>query len=361
MKNKVAFENMSMREKFTLCLLLFATVAGMPDKVCAQQDPMYSQYMFNMLSVNPAYAGSRDMLSATLLYRKQWVGIDGAPTTITFSADTPIRNQRMALGTNIVSDKIGISKTMMINISYAYRLMLTNGGTLSFGLQGGINQYRADYSAVSTYYPGLDPPPVVDPAFASATGSIFPNFGFGTYYSTGRFYAGFGVPKMLKNNLSGTNSPTLDFTSYPNRQNRHMFITSGYSFDLNTNWTLKPSLMVKGVHGAPLEMDLNVNAWWKEKVGGGLSYRTADAMVAMVQFQAKPEIHFGYAYDMTVSKFSGTNAGSHELMLRYEPHAKKMHAKKARFNNKKNGYNKAKSRKPAYKRKSYRRIGKRSH
>jgi type IX secretion system PorP/SprF family membrane protein len=314
--------------------------------------------MFNMLSVNPAYAGSREMLSATVLYRKQWIGIDGAPTTLTFTADTPIRNQRMALGANIVSDKIGISKTLMINISYAYRILLGNGGVLSLGLQGGINQYRADYSDVNTYYPGLDPPPQVDPAFASATGSIFPNFGFGGYYYTEKFFVGAGVPKMLKNNLSGTNSPTLDFTSYPNRQNRHIFITAGYAFDMNPDWTLKPSLLVKGVHGAPLEIDINVNAWWKAKVGGGLSYRSADAMVGMLQFQATPEIHFGYAYDMTLSKFSGTNAGSHELMLRYEPHAKKMQAQRSRANVKKSAYNKPKKRRPGSISKHRRKIGK---
>ena len=340
-----------MKKKFTLPVCVLMILMFGQGKLQAQQDPMYSQYLFNMLTVNPAYTGNHQTLSATGLYRKQWVGIEGAPTTFTFSVDGPIKNQKMALGANIVSDKIGISKTMMINISYAYRISLINGGMLSLGLQGGINQYRADYSSVTTYYPGLDPPPQADPAFASSVGSIFPNFGFGAYYNTGKFFAGIGVPKMLKNNLSGTNSPTIDFSSYPNRQNRHMFITTGYTFDLNLDWKLKPSVMIKGVHGAPLEMDINVNAWWKEKVGAGLSYRTADAMVAMLQLQVKPEINFGYAYDMTLSKFSGTNSGSHELMLQYQPKAKKMQESRARFNAKKTSYNKpTKKRKPAYKR-----------
>jgi len=347
-----------MKKIFNRWVIVVAVLAACTTMSFGQQDPMYSQYMFNMLSVNPAYAGSREMLTATALYRKQWVGIDGAPTTITFTADAPVRNQKMALGLNVVSDKIGISKTMMINASYAYRIRLVNGGILSLGLQGGINQYRADYSSVKTSYPGLDPP-MIDQAFASSEGSLFPNFGFGAYYYTGRFFVGMAVPKMLKNNLSGTNSPTLDFTSYPNRQNRHMFVTSGYSFDVNPDWSLKPSVLVKGVHGAPLEMDINVNAWWREKVGAGLSYRTADAMVAMFQFQAKPEINFGYAYDMTLSKFSGSNSGSHELMVRFEPHAKKVLAKRAQINQRKSGYNKAKKkRKPAFKR-NRRKIGRR--
>ncbi|RAW02393.1 PorP/SprF family type IX secretion system membrane protein [Pseudochryseolinea flava] len=294
----------------------------------AQQDPMYSQYMFNMLPINPAYAGSREMLSVTAMYRKQWVGIEGAPTTFTFSADTPIRNQRMALGLNLVSDQIGIAKTLTINACYAYRIQFTNGGLLSLGLQAGLNQYRADYSSVVTSQNFGGP---MDNAFAGSVSSMFPNFGFGAYYYTDKFYVGVASPKMIKNNLNGENNPTIDFTSYPNRQNRHLFITSGYTFELNQDWDLKPSTLIKGVHGAPLEFDINVNAWWKKKVGGGLSYRTADAILAMVQFQVKPELQFGYAYDMTVSGLSGTNSGSHEVMLRYEPHAKK-HANKARFN-----------------------------
>lgn len=316
----------------SICFLLAAsTVAN------AQQDPMYSQYMFNGLSVNPAFAGVRETPTMTALYRKQWVGIDGAPTTFTFSADAPIRNQRMALGLNLVQDKIGISNNLMINFAYAYRVIFSNQGKLSLGLQAGINQYRADYSSVETSMT----PVQGDNAFGKSTTSIFPNFGFGAYYYTRKFFVGVGIPKMIKNNLSGTNKPTIDFTSYPNRQNRHLFITTGYSFDLNADWTLKPSLLLKGVHGAPLELDVNANIWWKEKVGGGLSYRTSDAIIAMVQFQAKDELQFGYAYDMTISRYSGTNSGSHELMLRYEPFAKDAKKTQALAAKRKNSYNKA--------------------
>lgn len=302
---------------------------------------MYSQYMFNGLSVNPAYAGVRETPTMTAMYRKQWVGIDGAPTTFTFSADAPIKNQRMALGLNLVQDKIGISNNLMINFAYAYRIRFSNQGRLSLGLQGGINQYRADYGAVETSMT----PVQADNAFSNATSSIFPNFGFGAYYYTTKFFVGFGVPKMLKNNLAGTNSPTIDFTSYPNRQNRHMFITTGYSFDLSPDWTLKPSLLLKGVHGAPLQLDINANVWWKEKVGGGLSYRTSDAIIALVQFQAKDELQFGYAYDMTISRYLGTNSGSHELMLRYEPFAKDAKRKQTLAAKRKSSFNKA-GRKP---------------
>ena len=321
---------------FLGCLVIVCLIASSTARVEAQQDPMYSQYMFNGLSVNPAYAGIRETLTMAALYRKQWIGVDGAPTTFTFSMDTPIRNQKMALGLNLVQDKIGISNNMMINLAYAYRIVFSNQSLLSLGLQGGINQYRADYGSVETSMN----PGVGDNAFGKSTTSIFPNFGFGAYYHTENFFLGVGVPKMIKNNLSGTNSPTIDFTSYPNRQNRHIFVTTGYNFDLNEDWALKPSVLFKGVHGAPLEMDVNLNTWWKQKVGAGLSYRTSDAVVIMLQFQVKDELQFGYAYDMTVSKFSNTNSGSHELVLRYEPFAKEAKKNLARYAKKKTAYNK---------------------
>ena len=314
----------------------------------AQQDPMYSQYMFNGLAVNPAYAGVRGTPSLMTMYRKQWVGIDGAPTTFTFSADAPIKNEKMALGLNLVQDKIGISNTLMINAIYAYHITFGNESKLSLGLQAGINQFKADYSSVETSMT----PGQIDAAFGYSTTSLFPNFGFGAYYYTGKFFLGAGIPKMIKNNLSGQNSPTLDFTSYPNRQNRHLFVTTGYTFDLNPDWALKPSMLLKGVHGAPLELDVNVNAWWQEKVGAGLSYRTADALVAMFQVQVKDEIQFGYAYDMTMSKFSGTNSGSHELMLRYEPFAKDAKKKQAQVSKRKNSFNKPSKRQQSKKKRA---------
>ena len=326
--------------------LVVITLAFATTMVHAQQDPMYSQYMFNGLSVNPAYAGVRGTASMTAMYRKQWVGIDGAPTTFTFSADAPVKNQRMALGMNLVQDKIGISNNLVLNLIYAYHIRFANDAKLSLGLQAGVNQFKADYSAVNT---SLNPGQV-DNAFGYNTTSLFPNFGFGTYYYTRKFFFGAGVPRMIKNNLSGTNSPTLDFTSYPNRQNRHFYITTGYSFDLNPDWMLKPSMMFKGVHGAPLELDVNMNLWWQEKLGAGVSYRTADALVAMLQFQIKDELQFGYAYDMTVSGFSGTNSGSHELMLRYEPFAKEAKKKQAQIQKRKSAYNKS-GKRPAYQRK----------
>lgn len=308
--------------KITFIFVCSLTVTT--ENLFAQQDPMYSQYMFNMLSVNPAYAGAREMVSMTAMYRQQWVGIEGAPTTLTFGIDAPIKHQRMALGLNVVNDKIGITKDLMINAVYAYRIRFINNGALSFGLQAGVNQHSADLASVNTttYYGGSSN----DKAFSASMSNLFPNFGFGAYYYTDRFFASAGVPRMLKNNLRGENNPTMDFTSFPNRQNRHMFLSAGYIFDLNEDWTAKPSIMLKGVYGAPMAGDINANFWWKNTIGGGVSYRSEDAVVAMLEFRPRKEFQFGYAYDMTISGLAGTNSGSHELMLRYEPHASKVKA-----------------------------------
>ena len=301
-----------------LALLMSLTIFS----VNAQQDPMYSQYMFNMLSVNPAYTGAREMLTMTAMYRKQWVGVEGAPTTMTFSIDAPVKNQRMALGLNMVNDQIGISKNLTMNALYAYRVRFNNRAILSLGLQGGLGQYSADYTSVRTSnnYGGTDS----DRAFGNNITQFFPKAGFGAYYYGNRFFAGIGVPKLIKNNLTGINKPTIDFTSFENRQSRHMFVSSGYTFDLNQDWQAKPSVMIKGVKGAPFEADINFNAWWKSTVGAGISYRTADAVVAMVEFKPRKEVHVGYAFDYTVSQFAGSNGGSHELLVRFEPHAAKV-------------------------------------
>lgn len=280
-----------------------------------QQDPMYSQYMFNMLSVNPAYAGSRDVLSATALYRKQWVGIEGAPETVTFSMDTPVKGRKIGLGLNIVDDRIGIVHNLMMNGCYAYRVQLSSKGTLSLGLQVGINQYKADYGSVQLSQNDLLMP---DNAFSGSINRIYPNFGFGAYYTSDKFYVGFAAPKLVKNNLSGKYDPTLDFSSFRNRYNRHFFVTTGYVFDVGSSMKLKPSLLLKGVHGAPIELDINVNVWFHDVVAIGGSYRTGDSFSMLLEFQATPKFRFGYAYDLTVSGLSGNNNGSHEIMLRYE-------------------------------------------
>lgn len=282
--------------------------------VFGQQDPMYSQYMFNMLAVNPAYAGSREVLSLTALGRRQWVGIDGAPTTYTFSADMPIRNKKIGLGLNFSNDKLGIMSNTAANLSYAYRLRINKKGILAMGLQGGFNQYRAAYGSVNyTQNSSYNP----DPAFSSNISRFMPNIGAGIWYSTDRFYAGLSVPKLLRNKLDDMGNAANDM-NYQNRQNLHYFITAGYVFTLNDVLKLKPSALVKVVHGSPVQLDLNANLWIHDVVAIGASYRSGDSIDALLEFQITPQLRIGYAYDFTLTKLQQYNSGSHEVMIRYE-------------------------------------------
>jgi type IX secretion system PorP/SprF family membrane protein len=280
-----------------------------------QQDPMYSQYMFNMLAVNPAYAGSRDVLSATVLYRNQWVGIKGAPNTITFSADMPIKNERIGLGINVTDDRLGVMHNSLLSISYAYRIRLTSKGTLAFGLQATANQYKADYGSVDPTQNTTTSP---DQSFSGSVAQIFPNVGFGIYYTTDRFYVGGSAPKLIKNSLSDYYDPSINFSNFANRENRHFFIMAGYVIPLNDKFKLKPSVLLKAVHGAPLELDVNANLWIHDLISVGLSYRTGDSIDGLFEFQVSPQFRFGYAYDMTLTNLGRYNSGSHELMIRYE-------------------------------------------
>ncbi|WP_029277761.1 PorP/SprF family type IX secretion system membrane protein [Pedobacter borealis] len=277
--------------------------------VNAQQEAMYSQYMFNTLAINPAYAGSRNVTSATALYRKQWVGIDGAPETLTFTVDAPSRNKKIGFGLQVFSDKIGVTKTSGVFGSYAYRIRMEKG-TLSFGLQAGISQYRADFSSVM-----LNTGSTVDLAFQENINKNLATIGTGIYYNADRFYVGLSSPQLLNNklvNFSVTNNNV--FTG----QSLHVFLAAGYVFPLDADLNLKPSILIKGVRGAPIEADLNANLWIKDVISFGVQYRTEADIAVMMEIQATPQVRIGYSYDKSITKLVNFNRGSHEIMLRYE-------------------------------------------
>jgi type IX secretion system PorP/SprF family membrane protein len=295
-----------MHKKFTL-LFVFGLLATL--HVRAQQDPMYSQYMFNMLAINPAYAGNREVLSITGLYRRQWAGFDGAPISQTISADMPIQRKTMGIGLQMYNDQLGVMRNTGAYASGSYRLRLSKG-TLAFGMQLGVTQFQADLTSV---FLGDDRP---DQAFAQNVVAWLPNVGSGVFYSTDRFYIGASVPHLLKNRLNrGEYTLEVDQTA---AQYRHLFVSSGYVFDLSPSVKLKPALQLKTVGGAPLQLDVNANAWFHDRFAVGLSYRTGDSMLGMVEFQVNNQFRLGYAYDYTLTKLARYNSGSHELMLRYE-------------------------------------------
>ena len=292
---------------YIIASFLFAVISQQAN---AQQDAMYSQYMFNTLAINPAYAGSRNITSATALYRNQWVGIAGAPETATFSIDAPLSNKRMGIGFQAYSDKAGIIKNNGASLSYAYRLRMDKA-TLSFGMQGGIRQYRADYTSVNLDQNGT----TIDPAFANNIDKVLFDVGAGLYYNTDKFYIGFSAMDLLKNKFTSYESPGMNLG---NREEVHLFLSSGVVIPLDQDFKLKPSFLVKAVKGAPIEGDINATLWIRDIIAVGAQYRTSADLAGMLEFQATPQIRLGYAYDYSTTELRKYNSGSHEIMLRYE-------------------------------------------
>ncbi len=283
--------------------LFFATAS-------AQQEAMYSQYMFNSLAINPAYAGSRNITSATALARNQWIGVDGAPKTLTLTIDAPINEKKIGLGLQVFTDKIGVTQTTGAIASYAYRIRMLRKGTLSFGLQGGYSQYSALLSTVP-----LNTGSQTDVAFIGDVNKGLLNLGAGVYYNSDRFYIGLSAPQILNNKLD--NFDVKVDNVYSGRA-MHLFLATGYVIPLNYDLDLKTSTLIKGVKGAPLQADLNANLWIKNTIAFGLQYRTSADIGAMIELQASPQIRLGYAYDRSTTKLVEFNSGSHEIMLRYE-------------------------------------------
>ena len=274
----------------------------------AQQDALFSQYMFNMMLINPAYTGSRDVISLTALHRQQWLNVDGAPKTTTFSADMPLKNEKMGIGLTVFNDQIGVTNSTGFYANYAYRLRVSEKGTFSMGASAGLTNYKANLASVKHSDDGTE-----DIAFSSNYSKILPNLGLGVFYNTDKLYVGLSMPHVLNNKLE--NDPGVT-----SRQFRHAYLMGGYVFDLNHNFKLRPSALLKYVSGAPIQLDLNVNLWMYDKVAFGLSYRSLDAPLAMVEVQITQQLRFGYAFDFSHSINPSNNLGrtTHEVLLRYE-------------------------------------------
>ena len=280
--------------------------------VKAQQEPMYSQYMFNMLAINPAYAGSHEVVGATALFRKQWLGVPGAPQTTTLGVDLPDNKNGLGFGLQLINDQIGIQNTNTIMASFAYRSHVFNEeDELAVGLQAGMANYRADYNKVDLIQ-------TYDPAFSGiVVNSWLPNIGAGLFYHTEKFYLGLSSPALLTNHIN-TDQNSLTRSSASGMITSHYFIASGYVFTLSDALKFKPSLLIKGVPGAPVEYDFNANLYINDILSIGASYRTGASFVGMLDIQLTPQFKLGYAYDRDVTDLALYTVGSHEVMLRYE-------------------------------------------
>jgi len=287
-----------------------------------QQDPQYTQYMYNMNIVNPAYAGSRGTLSLGLLARSQWTNVNGGPKTMTFDAHAPV-GKKVGMGLSVIADEIGPAKEQNIYADFSYTITTSDQGRLAFGIKGGVTLLNVNLLDVVLPQTSTGD----DPLFDENINDAFPNVGAGVYYYNDKWYAGFSVPNLLK-------SEHLDKENINTKASEeiHYFLTTGYVFDLSSTLKFKPSILVKGVTGAPVSFDVNANFLMYDRFEVGASYRWEDAVSILFNFGVTRSFRIGYAYDYTISEFSNSNTGgSHELMLLYDISFSKKNLKSPRF------------------------------
>ncbi|HLO73730.1 MAG TPA: type IX secretion system membrane protein PorP/SprF [Flavobacterium sp.] len=273
----------------------------------AQQDPQYTNYMYNTMNVNPAYAGTKEVMSILGMYRAQWVGLDGAPVTSTFSLHSPIGVSNMGLGLSFVNDQIGPSDENTISIDFSYRLNFDDLSTLALGIKTTANLLNVDYTKLSIYDP-------TDPQFQNNIDNRFsPNFGAGAYWYSDHHYVGLSVPNFLETKHYDDN----DMTSLA-KEKMHYYLMAGYVFDLTSDIKMKPAFLSKVVAGAPLQLDMTANFLFYEKLTVGAAYRLNASVCGLVGFQLTDKLFMGYSYDAETTKLANYNSGSHEIFLRFE-------------------------------------------
>lgn len=284
-------------------ILVGLCVAGI-HQVNAQQDPMFSQYMFNMLSVNPAYAGSADLLSVNAIYRDQWVDFDGAPRTQTITAHSPLRKETLSVGGSIINDSHGKIRQTGLYGDVSYRIFFDRS-KLAFGLKGGINFFQANLTELS-------PVEADDPAFQqNINNRTLPNFGAGVMWYSQTTYVGLSVPKILSNKLIDGTLP--DFKNNSERQ--HFFLVAGTVLEVNNYINFKPAGTLRVVNGAPPSFDLTANFMFYEKFWVGAMYRFQESVGMLLQYEINNKMRIGYAYDYSTTDIGNYSSGSHEIML----------------------------------------------
>ena len=288
-----------MRTKILVFALMFTGLVSF-----AQQDAQYTQYMYNTINVNPAYAGSRGALSIFGLHRAQWVGMDGAPVTNSFSVNTPINESKIGVGFSVVNDKIGPTVENDISGDISYTIQTSETWKLSFGIKGTASMLNLNVG-------DLDPADQNDPQFQNYQ-KFTPNIGAGIYFHSDKAYVGLSVPYFIQNNNYNDEDVAIykELISY--------YLIAGYVFDINYNLKFKPALMTKATAGAPLQVDLSANFMYMDKFVLGAAYRWDAAFSGMAGFQVYEGLFVGYAYDSDTTNLKNYNSGSHEIFLRFE-------------------------------------------
>lgn len=291
-------------------MVVLALLTG--NALIGQQDAQYTQYMYNTVSVNPGYAGSRGHLSIAALYRSQWVGLDGAPKTQTLNIHTPLGYRGVGLGLSVVNDQIGPTSETYLDLDFSYTLQLAQEARLSFGLKASAHLLDIRFSELNQDYTNPGGP---DPTLQQDIDNrLSPNVGAGVYYHTERFYAGLSAPRLLETSHFEESS-----LSTANEQ-MNLYLITGYVYDLSPFWKFKPALLAKMVSGAPLQLDFSANFLYNEKFILGAAYRWDASVSGMAGFQLSPEFLIGLAYDREITELGQAvfNDGSFEVILRYD-------------------------------------------
>ena len=292
-----------MRTKITIILTLLSV------SLYSQQDSQFTQYMYNTIGVNPAYAGSRGVMSLFGIHRQQWVGLDGAPVTTAVSAHTPLP-KNTGLGVSLIKDAIGAQDETTASVDFSYTIHTSETVKLSFGLKGSMNMLNIDYTKLNIN-------DASDPRLQTNIDKRFsPNVGAGVYLHGNKGYVGLSVPQMIQ--TQHFNQGITGGSSYMAKERLHYYLIGGYVFDLNENIKFKPAVLNKVVMGAPLQTDVSANFMINQRFVAGVAYRVSAAFSALTGFQINDQLFVGYSYDADTNRLAKYNTGSHEIFLRYE-------------------------------------------
>ncbi len=299
--------------KLILFLILFSVGGNI---IAQQQRPIQSLYMFDQLIINPAYAGSQVQLSATAIYRNQWVNLEGAPETVTASVQSSLWNNRMGLGIVVGKDALGVHEDFTFFANYAYRININKKTNLSLGLRAGFDALQSDFTKTRVPTTTASGNSGTSDPYYNSTNAWNPNFGAGIFYTNRDLYIGISVPYLLENDIvQGVETGTLTTESIKNTRN--YFISGGKTFPMDHNFKILGSTLLRFQDGSPLSFDVNALGVIKESIGLGLGYRLNEGLIYMFELKINENFHVGYAYDMTTSTLGRVSNGSHELMLNY--------------------------------------------
>ncbi len=298
---------MKFSKKLSIAILLMGLTSGF-----SQQLPQFTQYMFNTISINPAYAGSRGTFSAVGLHRSQWVGLEGGPETQTLSIHTPLRNDQIGLGLSFINDKLGYENFSYLYGDFSYTIQTSEEAKLAFGIKAGFTHYNIDQELLN------DPSVINDPFFNDVSNRWSPNVGAGLYWHTNRWYIGLSTPRLLNTDYNNGGNGNIDYVAL---ERLSYYFTGGYVFDLNETTKLKPSILLKATNGAPLSFDISANFLFNEVfwIGGGYRFNeSAAAIGGIADFQVTKQLRIGYAYEYPISDIRPYTSGTHEILLMFE-------------------------------------------